>query len=62
MTKLGKLKKKDIRTAKKKYEVRIARDAENDPKGFYQLYKVKAKERIGPLEGMDGSLRKLVRN
>ena len=29
--------KKDIRTAKKNYEVRIARDAQKDPKGFYQL-------------------------
>ena len=27
-------------------EVRIARDAQKDPKRFYQLYKAKAKDRI----------------
>ena len=48
--------KKDIRTAKRNYEVRIAKDAQKDPKGFYQLYKAKTKERIGPLKGMDGIL------
>ena len=35
--------KKDIRTVKRNYEVRLARDAQKDPKGFYQLYKAKAK-------------------
>ena len=35
--------KKDIRTPKKNYEVKIARDIQRDPKGFYQLYKVKTK-------------------
>ena len=29
--------KQDIRTAKRNYAVRIARDAQKDPKGFYQL-------------------------
>ena len=48
--------KKDIRTAKRNYELRIARDAQKDPKGFYQLYKAKTKEKIGSLKGMDGSL------
>ena len=42
--------KKDIRTAKSYYEVRIARDAQKDPKEFYQLYKAKTKEKIGPLK------------
>ena len=37
------------------YEVKIARYAQKDPKGFYQLYKTKAREGIGPLKGMDGS-------
>ena len=32
------------------------RDAQKNPKGFYQLYKAKAKDRIGPFKGMDGSL------
>ena len=48
--------KKDIRTAKRNYEVRIAEDAQKDQKGFHQLYKAKTKERIEPLKGMDGSL------
>ena len=48
--------KKDIMTAKMNYEVRIDKDAQKDPKGFYQLYKAKAKDRIGPLKGMDGRL------
>ena len=34
----------------------MARDAQKDPKGFYQLYRAKAKEGMGPLKGMDGSL------
>ena len=33
----------------------MARDAQKDPKGFYQLYRAKAKEVIEPLQGMDGS-------
>ena len=36
--------KKDISTAKRNSEVKIARDAQKDPKGFYQLYRAKAKE------------------
>ena len=48
--------KKDIWTAKRNYEVRIARDAQKDPKEFYQLYKAKTKERIEALKGMDDSL------
>ena len=48
--------KKDIRTAKRNFEVRVAREAQKDPKGFYQMYKAKTKDRIGPLKGMDGSL------
>ena len=33
----------DIRTARRNYEVRIARDAQKNAKGLYQLYKTKAK-------------------
>ena len=46
--------KKDIRTAKRNYEVRIATDAHKDPKAFYQLCMAKTNERIGPLKGMGG--------
>ena len=48
--------KKDIRNAKRNYEVRIARNAQKDPKGFYQLYKSKTRESIGPLKAINGSL------
>ncbi len=48
--------KKDIRTTKRNYEVKIARDAQKDPKGFYQLYKAKARDCIEPHKGMDGRL------
>ena len=48
--------KEDIRTAKRNYEVKIVRDAQKDPKGFYHLYKAKTKEKIGPLKEMDGRL------
>ena len=41
---------------KRNCEIRIARDTQKDPKGFYQLYKAKEKDRIGSLKGMDGSL------
>ena len=47
--------KKDTRTARRNYEVKIASDAQKDPKRFYQLYKNKTKNRIGPLKGTDGS-------
>ena len=33
----------DIRTARRNYEVRIARDAQKNAKGLYQLYKTKAR-------------------
>ena len=47
---------KDIRNAMRNYEIKIARDAQKDPKRFYQLCKAKARETTGPLKGMDGSL------
>ena len=48
--------KKDIRNAKRNYEVRIAKNAQKDPKGFYQLYKSKTRESIGPLKAINGSM------
>ena len=36
--------KKDIRTAKRNYEFRIARDVQKDSKGLYQLYKAKQRK------------------
>ncbi|MDJ0596593.1 MAG: reverse transcriptase family protein [Pleurocapsa sp. MO_226.B13] len=48
--------KKEIRKAKREFEQRVAREAKNNPKGFYQLYKTKAKEKIGPLKDREGQL------
>ena len=48
--------KKDIRAAKRNYEVKVPRDPQRNPKGFYQLYKAKARDCIGPLKGTDGTL------
>ena len=31
--------KKKIREAKRNYEIKIAREAKDNPKGFYQLYR-----------------------
>ena len=45
--------KKDIRLAKRNYEIKVAREAQKDPKSFYQLYKTKVKDKIGPLKGRD---------
>ena len=45
--------KKDVRLAKRTYEIEVARKAQTDPKSFYQLYKTKVKDRIGPLKGRD---------
>ena len=48
--------KKEVRTAKRNYEKKVAMAAQKDPKGFYQLYKTKVKDKIGPIKGIDGNL------
>ena len=41
--------KKETRKAKRDYEIRVASNVKNNPKGFFQLYKTKNRDRIGPL-------------
>ncbi len=40
--------------AKNNYEARVTRQAKADPKGFFQLYKTKARDRVGPFKADDG--------
>ena len=47
---LTRLVKRVTRKAKRDYELKIASNAKSDPKGFFQLYKAKSRERIGPLK------------
>lgn len=42
--------KKNTRMAKRNYEIRIAREAKTNPKGFFQPYKIKVRDKIGPLK------------
>ncbi len=37
--------KRNSRSAKRKYEIRGAREAKKDPKGFFQMYRTKAREK-----------------
>ena len=48
--------KRLTRKAKITYEMRVASQAKTNPKGFYQLYRTKDKETIGPLRAGDGEL------
>ena len=46
--------RKKVREAKRNYEVRIARQAKDNPKQFYQHYQSKVKEKVGPIETARG--------
>ncbi len=48
--------KRDIRSEKRNYEIRVARKAKKDPKGFFKMYRTKAREKIGPLETNTGDV------
>ena len=48
--------RKLTKNAKNTYELKVARQAKTDPKGFYQLYRTKNRETIGPLKAGDGEL------
>ena len=48
--------KTEIRKAKRNNEVRIAREAKTNPKGFYQMYQTKTREKIGPIRSDSGEL------
>ncbi len=47
---LAKTVKKNTCIAKRNYEIRIAREAKSNPKGSFQLYKTKVRDRIGLLK------------
>lgn len=42
--------RKETRKAKRNYEIRVASNVKNNPKGFFQLYKTKNRDRIGPIK------------
>ncbi|MBW6351355.1 hypothetical protein, partial [Pseudomonas aeruginosa] len=48
--------KKDIRKEKRNYEIKVANDSKNNPKAFYQLYKSKVRDVIGPLKTSIGEM------
>ena len=50
--------RREIRKAKKNFEAKIANKVKTDPKPFYRYVrsKMRAKESIGPLRGLDGTL------
>ncbi len=48
--------KKNIRLAKRNYEIKIANEAKSDPKGIFKLYRTKTRDRIGPLKTNTGEL------
>ena len=48
--------KKSIRKAKRDYEIRVATNVKSNPKGFFQLYKTKNRDRIGPLKVDEGTI------
>ena len=48
--------RKMTRVAKKDYEIRIAKEAKTNPKGFFQVYRTKNKENVGPLNTSEGDV------
>ena len=53
---MARIVKKNTRRAKRNYEIKVAREAGSNPKGFFQLYKTKVKDKIGPLKTEDNVL------
>lgn len=43
---LSRLVKKNTRIAKKNYEIKVANEAKSNPKGFFQMYRTKTREKI----------------
>nr|XP_053644522.1 uncharacterized protein LOC128697033 isoform X1 [Cherax quadricarinatus] len=48
--------KKGIRKAKRDYEIKVARDSKTNPKSFFQVYRTKVRDKIGPLKNTYGHL------
>ncbi len=47
---------KNTRLVKRNYEIKVANQAKNDPKGFFQLYRTKTRKGIGPMKKDNGEL------
>ena len=48
--------KTEIRKAKRNYEIKVANESKYTPKAFYQLYKSKVRDTIGPLKTTTGEM------
>jgi len=48
--------KRNTRITKRNYEIRVAREAKNNPKEFFNMYRTKTRERIGPLKTEAGEI------
>ncbi|KAK8738331.1 hypothetical protein OTU49_017424, partial [Cherax quadricarinatus] len=48
--------KRGIRKAKRDYEIKVARDSKTNPKSFFQVYRTKVRDKIGPLKNNYGHL------
>ncbi len=48
--------KKNIRLAKRNYEIMVANEAKSDPRGFFKMYRTKTRDRIGLLKTNTGEL------
>ena len=48
--------KRNTRIAKRNYEIKVAREAKSNPKGFFNMYRTKTRERIGPLKTEAGEI------
>ncbi len=48
--------KRNTRSAKRNYEIRVAREAKKDPKRFFQTHRTKVREKIGPLKTDTGDV------
>nr|XP_053638192.1 uncharacterized protein LOC128692900 [Cherax quadricarinatus] len=47
---------KGIRKAKRYYDVKVTRESKTNPKGFFQVYRSKIRDKIGPLKSSSGQL------
>ena len=48
--------KAESRTLKRNYEIKIARESKQNPKGFFQLYRTKNRSTVGPLKTELGNI------
>ena len=46
----------EAKNAKRNYEIKVASESKNNPKAFYQIYKSKVKDSLGPLKKLSGEI------